>query len=557
MLTHIYVRNFAIIDTLDLDVGPGMTVLTGETGAGKSILIDAIGLALGDRAGGDAIRHGAERAEIQISFDAAALPAVTAWLAERDLSADDDCVIRRTISRDGRSKGYINATPVPVQSLRELGEQLIDIHGQHEHQSLLRRDMQRRLLDDFAGHAALVDDVCALFQSWQRLNEELESLRRASGDREARLDLLRYQVHELDTLALQPGEWQALEHEHRRLANTGRLRDGCERVISRLDDDEISVNMLLAESSREVGQLREIDAAFTPAAELVDSATIQLGEAVAAVRRYLDRLDADPQRLLEAEQRIAAIHTLARKHRIEPDGLPMLHTRLANELGALENADVRIDQLVHDTAAQRAAFFAAATRLSRSRYQAATRLAGLVSDDMQNLGMPGGQFAVAIETLAEDQATASGIDRIEFRVSANPGQPLLPLNKVASGGELSRISLAIQVATLRQAGIPTLIFDEVDVGIGGGVAEMVGMRLREIGRTRQVMCVTHQPQVAALGHSQLRVSKLIGKATTVTQIQALSDEERCDELARMLGGVKITERARDHARELMARAQKH
>lgn len=557
MLTHIYIRNFAIIETLDLDLDPGMTVLTGETGAGKSILIDAIGLALGDRAGPDVVRHGADRAEIQVSFDPGRVAAVRQWLAEHDVSSGDECLIRRTVSRDGRSKGYINGTPAPMQLLRELGEQLIDIHGQHEHQSLLKRDMQRRLLDAFAGHTALVDDVAALFHAWQRLGAELESLRQAARDRDARLDMLRYQVDELATLALQPDEWQTLEDDHRRLANSSRLRDGCERTISRFYDDEVSVTAVLADGRREIGALCDVDAALAPVAELMDSAAIQLGEAVAELRRYLDRLDADPRRLVEIEQRIAAIHALSRKHRVEPDALGPLHQRLAEELALLENAGVRLDQLARDTAARHAEFIAAATRLSTGRREAATRLAKLVSDDMHVLGMPGGRFAVDIEPLAPDQASAAGIDRVEFVVSANPGQPLLPLSKVASGGELSRISLALQVATIQQGGIPTLIFDEVDVGIGGGIAEMVGERLREIGRTRQVLCVTHQPQVAALGHNQLRVSKLTGEDTTVTRIQALSHEERCDELARMLGGVKITQRTRDHAREMMARAQKH
>lgn len=557
MLTHIYVRNFAIIEELDLDIDPGMTVLTGETGAGKSILMDAVGLALGDRAGAGVIRHGTERAEIQVSFDPGRLAAVRKWLAKHDFAADDACQLRRTIASDGRSKGYINGSPAPLQLLRELGEQLIDIHGQHEHQSLLRRDMQRLLLDEFAGQAGLAASVATLFQTWQRSHEELETLRRAAGDRDARLDLLRYQVQELAALAPQADEWQALEEEHRRLANASRLRDSCARAINHLDDDEPSVSSSLGDSSREIGQLLEFDAGLGPAAELLDSAAIQLREAVTELRHYLDKLDADPQRLIDIEQRISAVHTLARKHRVEPGDLVALQQRLAMELGNLENADSRLEQLTAAMMAQRAEFLAAATQLSSGRRKAATKLAKRVTEDMRQLGMPGGQFGVTIEAVAPEQATAAGLDRIEFQVSANPGQPLQALNKVASGGELSRISLAIQVATIQQGGIPTLIFDEVDVGIGGGVAEMVGEKLRAIGRTRQVLCVTHQPQVAALGHNQLRVSKLTDAATTLTRIQVLNDEERCDELARMLGGIKITERTRAHARELMARAQQH
>ncbi|KAF0193313.1 MAG: DNA repair protein RecN (Recombination protein N) [Gammaproteobacteria bacterium] len=557
MLTHIYVRNFAIIEELDLDIDPGMTVLTGETGAGKSILMDAVGLALGDRAGPGVIRHGAERAEIQVSFDPSSLEPVRQWLAEHDFAADDECQLRRTITGDGRSKGYINGTPAPMQLLRELGEQLIDIHGQHEHQSLLRRDMQRRLLDEFAGHATLAAEVSSLFYSWQRSNDELAMLRRAAGDRDARLDLLRYQAQELEVLAPQPDEWQAMEEEHRRLANSNRLRDSCARAVNGLYDDEPSVSSILADSTRDIGQLLEFDNALVPAAELLDSAAIQLHEAVAELRRYLDKLESDPQRLADVEQRIATMFALARKHRIEPGDLVALRERLTEELANLENADIRLDQLVRETAAGRAAFLDAATRLSGGRRKAATKLAKRVTADIHQLGMPGGQFTVVLETVDAEQASAAGLDRIEFHVSANPGQPPMPLNKVVSGGELSRISLAIQVATIQQGGIPTLIFDEVDVGIGGSIAEMVGEKLRTIGRTRQVLCVTHQPQVAALGHNQLRVSKLTGDATTQTRIQALSDEERCDELARMLGGVTITERTRAHAREMMARAQEH
>ncbi len=553
MLTHLHISDFAIVDRLELDFAAGMTVLTGETGAGKSILLDALGLCLGDRAESIAVRHGAERAEVNAGFDINSLPEVNTWLAENELDADGECVIRRVVGSDGRSKAFVNGRVVPVQSLRELGEHLVDIHGQHAHQSLLKRDAQRELLDGFAGLGATVTELSGRYRRWKALEEDYAHLATAQSERESRLELLRFQLSELQALDLKPGEIAQVEEEHRRLANASRLLESSQTAEQLLyEDDQAAVN-LMSRALTELREMERFDGGVAECAQLLESALIQAREAASELRHYRDRLDLDPARLEQLEQRLADIHNLARKHRTEGEELIALAERFAAELDSLENAGARLDGLERDIAQAKAAYLELARQVGKKRASAAEELGVAVTANMQELGMAGGRLEVALEVLDETQAGAAGLERIELLVSANPGQPARPLGKVASGGELSRISLAIQVLTATGAGIPTLIFDEVDVGIGGRVAEMVGRRLRDLGSKRQVLCVTHQPQVAALGHHHFVVSKQTRKGVTTTHIEYVTADARVEEVARMLGGIEITAQTRSHARELIER----
>ncbi len=556
MLTHLGIRDFAIIESLDLDLGEGMTVLTGETGAGKSIIVDALLLALGGRAEGGMIRHGATRAEISAGFDLSRIARAREWLEEHDLEGAPDCVLRRIITREGRSKAYINGSSVPLQSLQALGDLLVDIHGQHEHQSLLQRNAQREHLDDYAGHARMLADLAALHKRWINSARELETLLRAQTERETRLTLLRYQVQELDALKLEQDECSALNAEHARLANVNRLLETGQGALSALyENEQGSALGLLTHSANELQKLHEYDTKLKKLSELLDGAVIQLQEAVSELRHYLDHLEGDPKRLHSVEQRLANIHDLARKHRIKPEELPDLHLRLAQELANIEGADARLEQLQKEAAMARQAYLALAEKLSAARAKQTKELQKQVTVRMQQLGMPGGRLEIQLERVAEDQYAAHGLERVEFLVSANPGQPLKPLNKVASGGELSRISLALQVITAQSGRIPTLIFDEVDVGVGGGVAEIVGQQLRALSEQRQVLCVTHLPQVAAQGRHHIQVSKETKKEATKITLRTLGAEERRDEIARMLGGVKITGQTLAHADEMLNNAQ--
>ena len=553
MLTQLRIRDFAIVEDLDLELAPGMTAVTGETGAGKSILVDAIGLLLGDRADSDVIRHGAERADLSALFDLDALPAARAWLAEHDLDSDRECQLRRVVARAGRSRSYINGIPQPTQALRELGEWLVDIHGQHEHQSLLRREAQRQLLDDYAGNQKLMAALDANFQTWNRLRRELRDLRQAASERDARLDILRYHLRELVALNLAEGEVVGLEREQRRLAHASQLLDTGQRLLDGLtESDETSIAERLDHCLRELDVLSRLDARLVPVGEMLSTALIQIQEASGELRAYVQGLDLDPEHLARVDQRLAAAHQLGRKHRVTAEELPALRARFEAELDALEHSETRLEELQQGVKTARATYQACADRLSELRAAAARELGERVSSALAGLGMPGGRFTIALERL--DQPTPVGLEAVEFQVSANPGQPLRPLSKVASGGELSRISLAIQVITAHAARIPTLIFDEVDSGIGGGVAEVVGRQLRTLGGGRQVLCVTHLPQVAAQAHQQLKVEKQTDGATTHTQVVLLEPTERVTEIARMLGGLELTANTLAHAREMVENA---
>ncbi len=554
MLRNIHIRHLAVVDELNLDLQAGMTVLTGETGAGKSILIDALSLALGDRADSGVIRAGQARAEISADFDLSGLTAISDWLREQELDDDGQCLIRRTINRDGPSKGYINGRPVPMQSLRELGERLVDIHGQHAHQSLLRRDAQRQALDACAGHQKLLDSVAGEYRKWRELRERLDQLSASRAQREDRLELLRHQVQELQELALASEELTALEEEHDRLANLNQLREGSQQVLQLLIESEDSALAdTLERAASELERLQGFDARLKNIVQTVRDAAIQTSEAGHELRDYLEGLSLDPERLAEIDQRLGLIHDLSRKHQVSPQELPALQQQLEAELAALEDADVALDATAHELAACESAYRGAADKLRSSRQRAAKKLSKAVTENMHRLGMKDGRFEIELAPL--DDYTAHGMERVAFLVSANPGQPPQPLAKVASGGELARISLAIQVITVGTGSIPTLIFDEVDVGIGGGIAEIVGRLLRDLGRERQVLCVTHQPQVASLAHQHLQVRKQSDKKATSTVVVPLRSDERVEEIARMLGGLEITEQTRSHAQEMIDRGQ--
>lgn len=553
MLKHLHIRNFAIVENLELDFESGMSVLSGETGAGKSILLDALGLTLGDRADSSVVRHGCDRAEISASFTIAGLESVVTWLEERELDMEDECIIRRTINADGRSRGYINGQPMPIQTLRELGEQLVDIHGQHAHQSLLKRGMQRQLLDSFADNSKLVTEVSSNYQKSQALQDELERLQQASSERESRLELLRYQVDELAALDLTVDELAELDEEHKRLANASRLQEGAQSATYTLyESDESSIVSQLERSLSELQSLQEADNNLVPACELIEGAAIQAREAATELRHYLSNLEIDPERLEQVEQRLATIHDLSRKHHVEPGALPELLDKLQVELAELETAETRLDGMEAAIGEAKQAYQEVAKKLGQTRKKAAAKLEQLVTANMQELGMSGGRFAISLEAV---DPSPHGLEQVELQVSANPGQPLRPLSKVASGGEMSRISLAIQVIAAGREGIPTLIFDEVDVGVGGGVAEMVGRQLHSLGGERQVLCVTHQPQVAALAHHHYQISKTTSDDSTRTQVRVLEQKERIAEVARMLGGMEITDQTLSHAEEMIELAQ--
>ncbi len=553
MINHMQIRHFAIIDELDLDLRSGMTVLTGETGAGKSILLDALDLALGGRADSGAIRHGSKRAEISVNFDITKNESVQRWLTSNELDDGLECLIRRTASADGRSKGFINGSPVPMQSLRELGEQLVDIQGQHAHQSLLKRDLQREALDDYAGHQDLVTEVKKRYQELKSLREQQAELLQNKEERESRIELLTYQTGELEDLALEDDELASLENEQSTLAHQSQIEEGCQRAIFQLkESDDQSVVQQVNQIIRQLDELQRYDSALEPILKMLNESAIQLEESADELRRHLDNLDMDPQRLEWVDNRLGQIHDLSRKHRINPKELNTLLDNLSEELKQLLDASDTSNNLDELISKAEQAYNEIATKLSQGRKKAATKLEKLVSENIHQLGMPNGKFHIEFTEL--DDISPAGMERVEFMVTMNPGQPLKPLTKVASGGELSRISLAIHVITASTGRIPTLIFDEVDVGIGGGTAEVVGRMLRDLSADRQVLCVTHQPQVASLGHQHLLVNKFTSKNTTNATVNQLNLKQRTDEVARMLGGIEITSQTLSHAKEMIKRS---
>jgi DNA repair protein RecN (Recombination protein N) len=551
VLIRLHIRNLAVIDEVELDLEPGFGALTGETGAGKSMLVDALLLTLGARADSGAVRSGAERTEVTAVFRVD--EPIRAWLAGRDLDTAGDCQLRRVVTAEGRSRGYINGQPVPLESLRELGEQLVEICGQHAHQTLLQPAAQRDLLDAHGRHEPLLDAVASAHAAWSRCEGELAALRAASGTRDARRELLGYQVGELGALNLQVGEYPTLDQERQLLANAGRIGETAGRVLESIyDAEDGAAHDMLGAARRQIEALADLDPLLAPVVEALDLAAINVGEAAERLRQRIGVLDHDPARLEAIETRLAAIHELARKHRCEPAQLPGLLAALQAEFEALSGDTGRLGQLETESARARARLNAAADALGKARRTAAGTLATQVSANLRDLGMPEAIFSVQITPLPEARIGPAGADHIDFLVSTNPGQEAGPIARVASGGELSRLSLALAVVVMTGSSVRTLVFDEVDAGIGGGVAEMVGRSLRRLSRTRQVLCVTHLPQVASQAHHHYAVSKQTTDGMTRAGVHPLTPDERVEEIARMLGGVRITDRTRAHAREMLA-----
>ena len=556
MLMNLQVRDFAIVEKIDIEFGSGMTVLTGETGAGKSILVDALGLVLGERGSAQLVRDGAKRAEFSAEFDVSKMVTASEWLSENALDIDGECLLRRVINQDGRSRAFINGNAVPLSQLKLLGELLLDIHGQHFHQSLGKRPIQRDLVDHFGGLLDQRAEVATSYSSWIAVAERLKSLLDAEADRASRLDLLTFQVQELESLSIAEGEAEDLNTERQKLLHSGRLADGVAAALDALIDSEASnANRLIVEATRSLTSLADFDPSLAPLVEMLNSASIQVSEATESLRRYGDDIDMDPNRRDWVEERLDALQAIARKHRVTVDELPALQDRLREELEALENSEERGRELEAQATAMRDEFLSKAQTLSSARAASAAKFSKAVTEAMSGLGMPGGTFEAAIYHLNEDNARPWGLDDIEFLISANPGQKPQPLAKIASGGELSRMSLSIQVIASDGSAIPTMVFDEVDSGVGGGVAEMVGRRLQQIGENRQVLCVTHLPQVASLADEHFRISKVSDGKSTRTGLHVLGKEERIEELARMLGGVEITTKTLEHAAEMLAGAR--
>jgi DNA repair protein RecN (Recombination protein N) len=559
MLRSLHIKNLAIIDALDLEFGAGFSVLSGETGAGKSILIDALGLVLGDRADAGLIRAGEAQAEISAEFSLDGSLAARAFLREQAMEDADDpnaCLLRRVVGADGRSKAFINGAPASLANLRELGERLVEIHGQNEHQSLLRGDTQRELLDDFGVHGDALSAVAQAAREFNDAEAGIERLRAVAGRDPAQLEFLRYQLRELEALKLQPGELEQLDADHRRLANAGRLIDEGQRAQEMLYGGENSLHDQLASVQQVLVGLAGLEAGFGDAETAVQQAALQLREAADTVRHLLDRLDLDPERLAEVERRVEAVHDLARKHRVKPEELSARLEALQQDLQGSEQAAGQIEKLQAQRSAALTRYRAAATRLSAARRKAAKEFATKAASIVRELGMSKAEFSVAVDTMPQDRPRLSGDDEVRLDFSANPGQPPRPLAKVASGGELSRVSLAIRLVAQQARSAATLIFDEVDAGVGGGTAETVGIKLRQLAGKRQVLSVTHLPQVAAQGEHHYAIGKEVRSGKTLTRVTALDAAGRVAELARMLGGREITASTQAHAAEMLKRAAK-
>lgn len=556
MLTHLSISNFTLVDHLDLDLKPGMTAITGETGAGKSIVLDALGQTLGDRADGQRVRAGAKRADIHASFDIQRIAAARQWLEQQELLQEEEpeeCLLRRVITAEGRSKAFINGRPVTLQQLRALGEMLIDIHSQHEHQSLLRRDTHRRLLDEFAGQTELAAQVRQHFRHWQQCHETFIQHRDNAEEISARYQLLSYQVQELEQLNLGEEELDELESEQRRLANAEEILRSSHELAALCGDDDQGLSVMLHRALHLLRDMPEKTGALEEAEQLLTSAQIQVEEAQREVDHHIDGFNLDPERLREVEERLSAVYEVARKHRIGPEQLPELFRTLSEELAQLQGGDERLEALEQQAQAAEADYRKKAQALSKARRSAGTKLAKAVNQQLHELSMPNANLEVSLASL-KDRPGPHGLEEVEFIISTNPGQPARALSKVASGGELSRVSLAIQVVTARTSAIPTLVFDEVDVGIGGATGDVVGRLLRQLGSGGQVICVTHLAQVASKGHQHLQVTKTAKKQSAESTLVALSGEEKVEEIARMLGGMSVTEQSLAHAREMVTAA---
>ena len=553
MLISLQVRDFVIVEKIDIDFNSGMTVLTGETGAGKSILVDALGLVLGERGNSQIVRNGAKRADFAAEFDISSLNHAKSWLEENALDADNECFLRRVINSDGRSRAFINGNPVSILQLKTLSKMLIDIHGQHFHQSLGRASVQMDLLDYFGDLLSVREEVSHSFSAWAELDKRLKRMQHESKDRSSRLELIEFQIKELDSLSLVEGEYDELNQERRLLKNVGRIAEKTSLTLNTLVDEEQSnINDLIATARRSLEALLELDDSIEPLIAMLETANIQITEIAETLRRYSENINLDPHRHNWVEERLDALQGAARKYNISAEELNPYLVKLRNEYDELSNAKEISQELELKAEKKHEEFLGKANKLSKMRHKAAEDLSISVTKIMNGLGMPGGKFEISIVELSEDSANQLGINNIEFLISANPGQKPLPLAKIASGGELSRMSLAIQVIASNGSNIPTMVFDEVDSGVGGSVAEIVGRRLQEIGESRQVLCVTHLPQVASLANNHFKIKKESDGKTTKTLIEKLNKNDRIKELARMLGGIEITTKTIDHAAEMLS-----
>ena len=556
MLANLSVRHLAVVDDITVSFKNGMTSLTGETGAGKSMLVDAMSLVLGDRADSNMVRHGQERAEIAASFETHNNPELQQWLISQDLDDDDQCNLRRTITKDGRSRAYINGRPVPLSQLREVSERTIDIHGQHAHQSLVRSETQRQLLDTIANTQPLLNELATSYQQWQTLQQQLTQLEQQAHDQTARFELLQYQVTELASLNLSHEHIETLLREQHQLAHASQLITTAEAALYQMfEQEQGAAYSAISGALTELEKQQSIEPRFKNLVEMLNSTVIQLDEVASDLRHYLDSTDIDPQRLQQVESELSLLHTQARKHQLEIEDLPAHFEQLQHDLDTISHIETHTEALRQQLAQQEQSCRSLCQKITKQRQQTAKPLSEKITQSIQQLAIPSGQVEFIVSPMANDHFNETGADHVQILVSTNPGQAAGDLGKVASGGELARISLAIQVVTAGSRSVPTLVFDEVDVGIGGGIAEIIGSHLRKLAATQQVICITHLPQVAAQAHQQLQVSKKHLADSTHIDISELDSDQRIEEIARMLGGVTLTEKTRSHAEEMLSHAQ--
>ncbi|MDO6426610.1 DNA repair protein RecN [Thalassotalea sp. 1_MG-2023] len=553
MLIHLSIQNFAIVKSLEVEWRSGMTTITGETGAGKSIAIDALGLCLGDRAVTNVVRPNCKQANLVATFDISKNPKAINWLTNNDFSIDDECILRRVISSEGRSKSYINGTPVPLAQLKDISQLLINIHGQHDHQLITKSHTQKHMLDAFANHHDLLDSVKFHYQKWQGLSQELATLQETQQSREAQQQLLQYQVNELDDFSMLADEFTQLEQDYKKYSNCQHLLDNSLQALHLLNDNEqFNINDALRSCIEKVAEIANVDQVISPVIEQMNDALLQLEDASQELQSYHERLELDPEHFQHIEDRYSTAIQLAKKHQTQPEALYQLHHDLKQQLTMISSDETRLTHLHQEIDDAKNQYLDTAKALTQSRQSSAEKLSALITDSMRELNMEHGQFNVAVNSNHADKMSATGSDDINFLVSLNPGQSLDIMSKVASGGELSRISLALQVILSHQITAPSLIFDEVDVGISGPTAAMVGTKLQQLAANTQVICVTHLPQVASKGHQQLFVSKLTDGEHTETNVTELSQQARVQEIARLLAGDQITDSSLANAQELLA-----
>lgn len=547
----LHLTNFTIIDELSLEFNSGMTVLTGETGAGKSIIIDAIQLALGERLDAKIVREGCEKSTIALTFDISENSFAKSWLIEKELQADNECILQRTISQEGKSRAFINGIPTTLQLLSELGALLINIQGQHQQRTLVKKDVQLEIIDQYGQHAAYLSQIAVIAQKWQDTKKRYDILIKKSEDTQSQSEFLRFQLAEFEQLALRDNEVEELDQEHKLLSNSEKLLTHCHAVSNIIAENNQSTQQQLSQCLRHLEDIKSLSSNLSNAYDLLTNAVVHVDEAYDEIKRYQQHIDLNPARLSNIETRLSAIHAFSRKHRIPSKELKSLETKLLQDLHALENTDSHLSALKDQLSDLENQYQSIAKQLTSARINTAAKLNHLITRDMQLLNMQGGVFEIALLPIQECIPNALGQERAEFLVSANTGQRLQPLAKVASGGELSRISLAIQVNTAKMMQTPALIFDEIDTGIGGATADIVGHLLQKLSHETQVFCITHLPQVASKASHHLKVEKYIKHNQTFTTVRSLTKSERIDEIARMLGGITVTQESLDHAKVLL------